>query len=188
MPSLDRNTGALWRPRGWEPERQYSRSFSRSTSTLCGGCSIRLASPARPQAASPRIALMQHAIPTLTLPRKRGRVRVEAPRQPDREFGEFTDPAVDDDRSAMLLGDDVPADRQAEPGALAGRLGREEWLEQLFPELGRDAGAVVAHTDFDLIAEIPGRDLQHRPEAVRRLAPTLIGCVNRCRTGSKRPA
>ena len=108
---------------------------------------------------------------------------MEAPRQPDREFGEFTDPAVDDDRSAMLLGDDVPADRQAEPGALAGRLGREEWLQQLFPELGRDAGAVVAHTDFDLIAEIPGRDLQHRPEAVRRLAPTLIGGVNRCRTG-----
>src|SRR6516165_640835 len=54
---------ALWRPRGWEAERQYSRSFSRSTTTLCGGCSISSASPARPQAASSRIAFMVHAIP-----------------------------------------------------------------------------------------------------------------------------
>jgi hypothetical protein len=51
-------------------------------------------------------------------------VGAEAPlsRQADREFGEFADPAVDLDRAAMLLGDDVPADRQAEPGAFAGRL------------------------------------------------------------------
>jgi hypothetical protein len=43
--------------------------------------------------------------------------------QADRELGEFAEPAVYGDRSAMLLGDDVPADRQAAPGAFAGRLG-----------------------------------------------------------------
>ena len=40
-------------------------------------------------------------------------------RQADREFGEFIDPAVDFDCTAVLLGDDVIADRQAEPGAFA---------------------------------------------------------------------
>ena len=53
--------------------------------------------------------------------------------QADRELGEFADLAVDLDRAAMLLGDDVIADREAEPGAFAGRLGREERLEQLVP-------------------------------------------------------
>src|ERR1700719_2579122 len=47
-------------------------------------------------------------------------------RQADRKFGEFAEPAVDLDRAAVLLGDDVPADRQAETGALAGGLGRKE--------------------------------------------------------------
>ena len=42
----------------------------------------------------------------------------------------MTDFAVDIDRAAVLLRDDVPADRQAEPGALAGRLGRKERLKQ----------------------------------------------------------
>ena len=41
--------------------------------------------------------------------------------------------AVDLDRAAMLLGDDVVADREAEAGAFAGRLGREERLEQACP-------------------------------------------------------
>ena len=70
-------------------------------------------------------------------------------RQADRKLGEFADPAVDGDRAAVLLGDDVPADRQAEPGAFAGRLGGKERLKELVPDLGRDAGAVVAHTDFE---------------------------------------
>ena len=84
--------------------------------------------------------------------------------------------AVDLDRAAMLLGDDVVADREAEPGALAGRLGREERLEQLVPDLGRDAGAVVAHPDLDRLAEIARRHLERRPEArprVRRAARLL---------------
>ena len=44
----------------------------------------------------------------------------------DRKFGELADPAVDLDRAAVLLGDDVPADRQVETGALAGGLGGKE--------------------------------------------------------------
>ena len=77
-------------------------------------------------------------------------------RQADGELGERARLALDRDRAAVLLGDDVVADRQTEPGALAGRLGREERLEQLVPDLGRDAGAVVAHPDLDGIAEHRG--------------------------------
>jgi hypothetical protein len=57
-------------------------------------------------------------------------IELPPPRQADREFGELAKRTVDLDRSAMLLRDDVIADRKAEAGALAGRLGREERLEQ----------------------------------------------------------
>jgi hypothetical protein len=72
----------------------------------------------------------------------------------DRKFGELADPALDLDRAAVLLGDDVVGDRQAEPGAFPGRLGRHERLKQFVPDLRCDAGAVVAHPHFDRIAEI----------------------------------
>jgi hypothetical protein len=36
----------------------------------------------------------------------------------------------------VLLGDDVPADRQAEPRPLAGRLGGKERLKQFVPIAG----------------------------------------------------
>jgi hypothetical protein len=62
-----------------------------------------------------------------------------APRKPDRELDELAGRAVDLDRAAMLLGDDVPADPETQPGPLAGRLGREERLEQAVAEFGRDA-------------------------------------------------
>src|SRR5437763_15904625 len=85
-------------------------------------------------------------------------------RQADRELGELADPAVDLDRAAVLLRDDVPADRQAEPGAFAGRLCCEERLKQFAPDLGRDAGAVVADADLDRLAEIVCFHFQCRPE------------------------
>src|ERR1700751_2149550 len=66
-------------------------------------------------------------------------------RQGGREVGEFAGLAVDLDRAAMLLRDDVPADREPEPRPFAGRLGREERLKEPVPDFGRDAGAVVAH-------------------------------------------
>src|SRR5271156_3507381 len=113
-------------------------------------------------------------------PRKRGEGelcglccwrRVHA-RQADRELGELADPAVDRDRAAVLLGDDVPADRQPEAGAFAGRLGGEERLKQFVPDLGRDADAVVADADFDRLAEIVRRRSQGRLE--RRVASLLL--------------
>jgi hypothetical protein len=53
--------------------------------------------------------------------------------QPHRELGEVTGFAVDRDGAAVLLRYYLVADRQPKPGALAGRLGREERLEQLPP-------------------------------------------------------
>ena len=106
-----------------------------------------------------------------------GGCHLAAARQADGEFGELADPAVDRDRAAMLLGDDVIADREAQPGALAGRLRREERLEQLVAQLGANAGAVVAHRDLDRIAEVPRRHLEGRLELRigRRLAPLVRG-------------
>jgi hypothetical protein len=52
-------------------------------------------------------------------------------RQSNREFGEIAGLAIGCDCAAMLLGHDVVANREAETSALAGRLGREERLEQL---------------------------------------------------------
>ena len=83
-------------------------------------------------------------------------------RQADGKFGEFAGFAVDRDRAAVLLRDDVVADRQAEPGSLPGRLGREKRLKQLVPDLRRNPGAIVAHPDLDHLAEIAGRHLEGR--------------------------
>src|SRR5437868_10742167 len=83
-----------------------------------------------------------------------------ATRQAQDELGELPRLAVDRDRPAMLLRDDVVADREAEAGALAGWLGGEERLEQLVAVLGRDAGSVVAHLDLDRLAEVARRHLQ----------------------------
>src|SRR3954453_53049 len=71
--------------------------------------------------------------------------------------------AVDRDRAAVLLGNDVVADRQTQPRALAGRLGREEGLEQLVPDLGRDAGTVVTHPYLDRVADGAGGYGERRP-------------------------
>ena len=57
----------------------------------------------------------------------------------------------------MLLDDDVVADGQAKPRALADGLGREERIEHLVLYLGRNAGAVVADPDFDAVAQVLGR-------------------------------
>ena len=61
------------------------------------------------------------------------------------------------------------------PGAFAGRLGREERLKQLVPDFGRDAGAVVAHPDFDRLAQIAGRHLEGRPIAGPAVAAGALG-------------
>src|SRR5215467_11109685 len=93
-----------------------------------------------------------------------------APRQADRELGKCASLAVDCDRAAMLLGDDVVADRKAEAGALSRRFRREERLKKMVAIFGRDASAIVAHPDLDGLAEIARRDLQHRTERAARVA------------------
>src|SRR5438128_905190 len=73
---------------------------------------------------------------------------VLGPRQAYREFTILPELAVDRDHAAVLLRDDIVADRQAEAGALAGRFRGEKGLEQSVARFGRDADAVVAHAQF----------------------------------------
>src|ERR1700751_368195 len=99
-------------------------------------------------------------------------------RQGGREVGEFAGLAVALDRAAMLLRDDVPADREPQTRPFAGRLGREERLKELVPDLRRDPGAVVAHPDFDRLAQIAGRHLEVWPPARLAVAAgALVGGV-----------
>src|SRR4051812_34369489 len=99
-------------------------------------------------------------------------------RQTDREFGVGARLALDRDRAAVLLGDDVVANRQTQARALAGGLGREERLEQPVPDLGRYAGAVVAYLDLDRITCRTGRHLQGRLELrVVTRALLLVGRI-----------
>src|SRR5690242_18291563 len=91
----------------------------------------------------------------------------------DRELGVGVQLAVDSDRPAVLLRDDVIGDRQPEPRPFAGRLGRKEWLEQPIPDLGRDAGAVVAYPDLNRLARLARRNCQHRPKCTSAVAGAL---------------
>jgi hypothetical protein len=50
--------------------------------------------------------------------------------------------------------DDVVAHRQAKPGTFARGLGGEERVEYFLFDLFRDAGAVIANTDFNGLAEV----------------------------------
>src|SRR6516164_8487477 len=101
---------------------------------------------------------------------------MSASRQPQCELGEVTEFAIDRDGAAVLLGYDLVADRQSKSGALAGRLGREERLEQLVPVFRGNADTIVAHPDLDAVAERAGRDLQCRAvSSVARAAPLVDG-------------
>src|SRR6516225_2973092 len=105
------------------------------------------------------------------------RHRMSASRQSHRELGEVTDFTVDRDGATVLLGDDLVADRQSKPGTLAGRLGREERLEQLVPVFQGNTHAIVTHPDFDAFAEFAGRDLQCRAVSSVALAAPLVGGI-----------
>jgi hypothetical protein len=80
-------------------------------------------------------------------------------RQSNREFGEIAGLAIGRDCAAVLLGHDVVANREAETSALAGRLGREERLEQLIFDLGWNTNSAVPHLHLDRITESPRRYL-----------------------------
>jgi hypothetical protein len=64
-------------------------------------------------------------------------------RQPDDELREHAGFAVDVDRAAVLLDDDVVAHGEAEAGALAGGLGREEGIEHLVLHVRRNGRTVA---------------------------------------------
>src|SRR5215471_6467581 len=100
-----------------------------------------------------------------------------ASRQSHRELGEVPDFAIDRDGAAVLLGHDLVADRQPKPGAFAGRLRREERLEQLVPVFWRNTDAIVAHPDLDAFGELAGRDLQSRPISSVALAAPLVSGI-----------
>ena len=57
----------------------------------------------------------------------------------------------------MLLDDDVVTDGEAKAGAFSCGFRREERIEHLLFDLGRDARAVVADSDFHAIAKALGR-------------------------------
>src|ERR1700761_3574915 len=75
----------------------------------------------------------------------------------------------------MLFVDDLIADRQSKPRALAGRLCAKKRLEKLVPDLCRNPGSVVTHPDFDGLAEITRGHRQCRSEfSIVRLSPALV--------------
>ena len=80
----------------------------------------------------------------------------------DPDFGELARLRIDLDRAAMLLDDDIVTDREPEPGAFSGGLGREERIEHLLLHFGRNAGAVVADPDFDAVTEVLRRGSKGR--------------------------
>jgi hypothetical protein len=88
-------------------------------------------------------------------------------RQAYGELGDLADPAIDLNRAAVLLGHDVVADREAEAGPLAGRLGRKERLEQLIPD-------IVWADDETGRYGVRGRDAKGTQIVVERFGPIRI--------------
>src|SRR5207249_3389081 len=74
----------------------------------------------------------------------------------DLEFGEFTGLGVDLDRPAMLLDDNVVAQRETKTRSLARGLRRKEGIKDLFLHRGRNASAAVTDPDLHAVAEIFG--------------------------------
>ena len=73
--------------------------------------------------------------------------------QQDRDRGSLAEFAFDLDRSAGLVREAMDL-RQAEAGALADRLGREERIEDLAQDVGSDAGAGIRDADGDIVAGV----------------------------------
>ena len=75
-------------------------------------------------------------------------------RKNDPDLSELARLRIDLDRPRMLLHDDVVSDGQTEARTLTGGFCREEGIEHLFPDLGRNAGAVVANPNFNFVTEV----------------------------------
>src|SRR6185437_5697217 len=87
-------------------------------------------------------------------------------RQDNLELGKFVWPAVHGQLPSMLLHDDVVAKRQAEPGAFSGGLGSEKRFENLVSYFIVYSGAIVAHANFHLAAQVARTDTQRRLETL----------------------
>src|SRR5262245_43560646 len=70
------------------------------------------------------------------------------------DFGELAGLRIDLYRPRMLLDDDVVSDGQAKASALASGFCREEGIEHLFPDFGRNAWAVVANPNLNFVAKV----------------------------------
>src|SRR5215472_15863285 len=68
------------------------------------------------------------------------------------------------------------ADRETEPRSLTGRLGREERIEYPFPDVGRNAGAVVTNPDLFAVAEVLRRCRKGRLKAIADILLLAPGC------------
>src|SRR6516165_946989 len=75
-------------------------------------------------------------------------------RENNSDFGVLTSQRIDLYRSRMLFYDDVVGDRQAKASTLASRFCCEEGVEHLFPYFGRNAEAIVANPDLNLVAKV----------------------------------
>jgi hypothetical protein len=89
-----------------------------------------------------------------------GRQDLTERRQDDRESGAALGPVLGSDIAAHAL-DDVVADRQAEAGALAGRLGGEERLEQARQDLGGNAWPIILDGQHRAPARRGGHNTEH---------------------------
>jgi len=56
----------------------------------------------------------------------------------------------------MLLDDDVVTDREPKSRALSGGFHGEEWIEHFLLHVGRNAVAVVANPNFNVVAKVLG--------------------------------
>jgi hypothetical protein len=99
------------------------------------------------------------------------------PRQYDLELSEKSGLRLDINAAAVLLYDDVVAHRQAKPGTFARGFGREERVEYFVFGTFRDAGPVIANTDFDLVSEVLRRSGKHWLEAVADFHFAFRRCV-----------
>src|SRR3954451_12393763 len=70
--------------------------------------------------------------------------------QYQRDRGPLSQLALYDDRAARLLRKAVDL-RQAEPGALADRLGGEEWIEDFLDDVRRDAAPGITQRQLDMV-------------------------------------
>src|SRR4051812_49387546 len=86
------------------------------------------------------------------------------PRQPEAKHASAARRVANVDLAAVIA-HDLPHERQAEARALLA--GREERREDLLPQLGRNAGAIVADLDLHAIA-VRGRAHHDAPRARRR--------------------